>query len=103
MKYIISLLFLFIIGCEDKIPSQKDVASLYVDILVAEETYKTMSDSLQISLDSLYNYHAISDSQYLTAIKKYKFDEETWNEFFSLAEEYLDTLKAVEKRNTKKK
>lgn len=103
MKYFLALLFLILIGCDDKTHSQKDVAKLYVDILIAEETYKTMSDSLQISLDSLYNYYKTSESQYLTALKKFKYDEETWNEFFALAEEYLDTLKALEERNTKQK
>ncbi len=99
MKYILSTLLLLLISCNftEKV-SPKEIAHLYVDILIAEETYKVDADSMKIATDSLYKFHNISESKYLKELENYRYDEETWKEFFSLAEEYLDTLKAVEKR-----
>ena len=104
MKYLLFTLFLFLISCEvnEKI-SQKKISQLYVDILIAEETYKTDSDSMKIVIDSLYKFHEITESKYLKEFENYSYTEDTWKEFFKNAEEYLDTLKAVEKRANIKK
>ena len=97
MKRVIPILFLFIWGCSiSDSPSKEKIANLYVDILVVEETYKTDVDSMNILIDSLYNYYKIDKAQYLQALESFKYDEETWNEFFAYAEEYLDTLKTRE-------
>ena len=99
MKYIIITLFIFLLSCESKPqPSKKEVALLYVDILVAEETYKREIDSMKIAVDSLYKFHNITKEIYTASLVGYKTDEDTWNNFFDLATEYLDTLKAVERR-----
>jgi len=99
MKYILLTIIILLISCESKPqPSQKEVAQLYVDIQVAQETYKTMIDSMKINIDRLYIIHNISKEVYKLSLVSYKNDEDTWNNFFDLATEYLDTLKAVEKR-----
>ena len=99
MKFILITIFLLLISCENKPqPSQKEVALLYVDILVAEETYKREIDSMKIAVDSLYNLHNITEEIYTASLVDYKTYEDTWNSFFDLATEYLDTLKAVERR-----
>lgn len=99
MKYIIITLIIFFISCENKPqPTQKEVAHLYVDILVAEETYKREIDSMKIVVDSLYKLHNINEEIYTSSIVDYKNDEDTWNNFFDFATEYLDTLKVVERR-----
>ncbi|MDA3862017.1 MAG: hypothetical protein PF445_12415 [Melioribacteraceae bacterium] len=104
MKYLAFTLLLFLFSCDFTDDySQKDIAHLYVDVLIVEETYKTDTDSMQIARDSLYNLHKIDESKYLNALKKYRYDEETWEDFFSLAEIYLDTLKKIEKREVKLK
>lgn len=74
------------------------MAHLYVDILVSEETYKHNKDSLKIVADSLYVYYQISAEEYKKEIEKFNFSKETWDEFFKLSEEYLDTLKVIEER-----
>ena len=99
MKYLILSLFVLFIGCDGQSqPSQRKVAQLYVDILVAEETYKTDIDSMNIAIDSLYNEHQITKETYMGKLTEYKFNETTWDKFFTYAQEYLDTLKAVESR-----
>ena len=100
-KFIVLLVLLGMIstGCapEEEYDKRK-TAHLYVDILVAEETYKHNIDSLKIITDSLYSYYQISGEEYKRGIEKFNYSEETWDEFFKLAEEYLDTLKASEER-----
>ena len=103
MKQILFISLLLLVSCNfTEETSQKEIAHLYVDILVAEETYKTDADSMQIALDSLYKFHNISESKYLKELENYSYDEDAWKEFFNLSEEYLDTLKAIEKRKVKK-
>jgi len=102
VKIILNYLVILIIltsGCneEPKIEKEK-VAHLYVDILIAGETYKHNSDSIKIITDSLYVYYKIPQDQYKNEIEKFQFSEETWDNFFKLAEEYLDTLKSQEER-----
>ncbi|MEN8193382.1 MAG: hypothetical protein ABFS12_11240 [Bacteroidota bacterium] len=93
------VLTIFSLGCnEDQKIDKEQVAHLYVDILITNETYKHDKDSLNFITDSLYNYYDISQDQYKGEIEKFQFNEETWSDFFKLAEEYLDTLKAIEDR-----
>lgn len=67
-----------------------------MDIIVADETYKHDKDSLKMFTDSLYNFYKIPSEDYKNELEKFKFDEETWDEFFQLAESYLDSLKTIE-------
>ena len=103
MKQILFISLLLLVSCNfTEETSQKEIARLYVDVLVAEETYKADSSSMQIAIDSLYKLHNITESKYLEELENYRYDEDTWKEFFNLSEEYLDTLKAIEKRIVKK-
>jgi len=91
----------FFIGCNsNNYSSDEQIAKLYVDILIAEETYKTNPDFMNAAIDSLYEYYDISKDEYKQALTNYKSDEKTWGSFFTTAEKYLDTLKAIEKRKT---
>lgn len=99
MKYIYLSLFILLISCDSATqPSQKEVAQLYIDILIAEETYKTDIDSMNIAIDSLYKIHNLTQDIYTSSLDEYKHNDDTWNDFFDFADEYLDTLKAIERR-----
>ncbi len=103
-NYIIFALLLFFVGCNlEGNFSQDEIAHLYVDVLIAEETYKTEPDSLKATLDSIYYFHNITEKQYLTELEKYEYDKEKWDTLFSFAEKYLATLKAIEDSTTAKK
>lgn len=100
-KFLISIILFFsiITGCtSDKESNSTLLPQLYVDILIAQESYRHDSDSLKIITDSLYKHYQIPQDQYKREIEKFRFDEETWDEFFKLAEEYLDSLKAKEEK-----
>jgi len=75
-----------------------DIAHVYVNILVAEEEFKSNADSMKIVTNKIYKDYNLDEKMYLTALENYKYDEATWDEFFAIAENYLDTLKSQEKR-----
>jgi len=100
-KYLIVLL-VFVAACNLFSPTKDEIAHLYVDILVAEEEYKSDTDSMKIVVNKLYKNYDITEEDYRTELEKYKYDEETWAEFFVYAENYLDTLKSQEKKFDKK-
>ena len=97
ISFVVSTI-LFSACSKEKEYDKTKMAHLYVDILVAEESYKHNIDSLKIVTDSLYSYYQISGEEYKRGIEKFDYSEETWDEFFRLSEEYLDTLKALEER-----
>lgn len=107
MKQIIIGLILFSLfstGCETKPKFEPEkVAHLYVDLLMIDESYKFDQDSLKIFADSIFNHYQISEEQYKNEIESFQFSEETWSDFFSLAEKYLDTLKKIEDRSIAQK
>jgi hypothetical protein len=97
------MFLLVFVGCEiNEKPSSEKMAHLYVDILVAEEEFKNNGDSLKIAVDSLYSLYKIDEPKYLEQLESYTYDIETWDDFFSLAEVYLDTLKSIEVRKSRK-
>ncbi len=92
---IINFCLLLFQGCEsrEELPTEK-LARLYVDILIAEQTYMYDSDSLQIVLDEVYSRHGITKIEYQNEISKFESDEERWDRFFESAKNYLDSLKS---------
>lgn len=66
---------------------------MYVDILIAEQTYQFDLDSLNSAVQNVYVIHGISKSTYDDEVNRLTADEGRWNEFFDLAQTYLDSLK----------
>jgi hypothetical protein len=77
---------------EEGLPKKK-LAHMYVDILIADQTYQFNLDSLNIAVQNVYEKHGISKSIYDDEVSRLSADEETWNEFFDMAQTYLDSLK----------
>jgi len=106
-KFFIVILVLSFQCCSfENSPDEEQLAHLYVDLLVADETYSHNSDSLSIARDSLFEKYQVNENQYKKVIKGLGEKEETWDDFFALAQEYLDTLKAREaaiKKNRKQR
>jgi hypothetical protein len=96
--YLIKILLIAMLcsGCEqDKEPPKEKIARMYVDILIAEQTYMFDADSQSIAIDQVYVKYGISKENYAHEIRKFETDEEEWSEFFTLAENYLDSLKSM--------
>lgn len=93
---ILIILFVFISfsNCteEEGLPKKK-IAQMYVDILIAEQTYQFNSDSLNNAVQYVFEKHGLSKNIYDDEINRLTADEEKWKEFFDLAKSYLDSLK----------
>ncbi|MCB9209084.1 MAG: hypothetical protein H6610_00885 [Ignavibacteriales bacterium] len=102
----ISLVFilLFIFNfCSDKYEVEKNrLAHTYVDLLVVEDLYKD-TDSLLNKRAKVFEKYSLTEELYDSAYKRMTFNIEEWDNFFELANTYLDSLKAIEKESEQKK
>ncbi|MCP5061251.1 MAG: hypothetical protein GY936_02155 [Ignavibacteriae bacterium] len=90
--FIISLII--ITNCsENNLIEKETLAKAYVDILVVEEYYQNI-DSLRIEKEKVFQKYSIDQESYDLEIKSFSSNQESWDEFFKLANTYLDTLKA---------
>ena len=84
----------FTISCSNNPKIElKTLAKTYVDLLVVEDFYVD-SDSLEIKKAEVFRNNGIDTSSYFSSFKSIKTDNEKWDEFFNLANTYLDSLKA---------
>jgi len=97
-KYSLILLILLFSCNLNNSPSMDDMAHVYVNILVAEEEYKSNNDSMKIAIQNIYAEYNIDEMKYKNHLEEYQCDEQTWDELFRIDENYLDTLKSKEKR-----
>lgn len=98
LKRLYLLLFLislfFITNCKENNEIEKEtLAKAYVDILVVEEYFQNI-DSLRIEKQKVFQNYSIDQESYDLEIKSFSSNQESWDEFFKLANTYLDTLKA---------
>lgn len=95
-QFLLSILFavLFIASCSEE-PSLpvKTTASIYVDLLVAEEKYPNNPDSLLHYRQKVFEKYNITKKEYEKSLSQLEYDNDKWDEFFELSEAYLDTLK----------
>ena len=91
---IIIFVFTFFPNCtrEESLPKKK-IAQIYVDVLIAEQTYQFNSDSLNSAVQNVFEKHGVSKNIYDDEVNRLAADEENWSDFFKLAKTYLDSLK----------
>lgn len=73
------------------------MSKVYVDILVAQETFPEGSDTLAAIEKSIFEKYNISGEEYYFTLKNYETDQEKWSEFFEKSRIYLDSLKIENK------
>lgn len=98
LKRLYLLLFLislfFITNCkENNLIEKETLAKAYVDILVVEEYYQNI-DSLKIEKEKVFQKYSMDKESYDLEIRSFSSNQKSWDEFFKLANTYLDTLKA---------
>jgi len=96
MKFIsILIILLIIISCQSK--SQNDIqktSQIYVDLLVGEETYRGMPDSLIDNRILIFSKYETTEEEYNESFLLMEKNKEEWNKFYENALSYLDTLRA---------
>ena len=94
ISIIISLSLLYC--SEDKDVNLDKLAKVYVDLLVVEDYYEG-TDSLAIKKAEIYEKYNLDTAAFNRSFRKINYDQEKWNEFFKIANTYLDSLKAKNK------
>ena len=87
-----------IFSCQSN--NQNDISKLskiYVDILVVEESYRGMPDSLINNKNKIFENYGITEEKYNESLKGMEESSEEWNLFFENALAHLDSLKKIGK------
>lgn len=99
MKTLLICIFIFLtFSCQSK--TQKDISEIsqiYVDILVVEETYRGVPDSLVVNKNKIFEDYGVTEKKYNESLRGMEQSSEEWNLFFENALAYLDSLKKIGK------
>ena len=96
MKGLIFTLSLFLFfSCEEEPEVDAETTSkIYVDLLIVEETYRGLPDSLIKNKANVFEKYNSSEEEYNNSYLQMKNEQEIWNNFFESSLAYLDTLRA---------
>lgn len=84
---------LFCSGCsKEKIP-EETLIKVYVENVIAEETYSANTDSLRTHRQIIYSKYKITEKDFQEMLKSYAEDKTKWESFFKKANNYLNDLK----------
>ena len=98
---IVILIFLLFSCVNDNEVETETLAKVYVDLLLVEDIYFG-TDSLNLKRNVIFENYGISEESYDSTFKIFEHNSEEWDKFFSLANAYLDTLKANQKKTEQK-
>ena len=85
--------------CTRKHTPPNVLVKIYVDNLIAEETYSFNADSLRIHREKIFKENNITPELYRNELDNYKNDPDAWDQFFKKSAEMLDSLKRIGKIN----
>jgi hypothetical protein len=96
MKLLLSILALLLFfSCDDEADVDVDtISKIYVDLLVAEETYRGHSDSLIQKREDIFAEYNKTEEEYNNTFMQMKNNQKIWSDFFEASLAYLDTLRA---------
>lgn len=99
MKYIFFAAAIILFASCSKEVDTNTMSKVYIDILVAKETFPKGSDTLKAVKNNIFETYEISGEQYYSTLKSFETDQEKWEEFFEKSRIYLDSLKIENKSN----
>ena len=91
-----------IVSCANEEVEIDKLAKVYVDLAVVEDYYNT-ADSIQIMSNEIFHKYNIGKNTYKESFVKFGSDKEKWDQFYKIANSYLDTLKSNLKKSSQKK
>ncbi len=102
MKNLGSLIILIILlatACESSPDLNKETtAMIYVDRLFLKEKYGAREDSLVVKLDSMFLSYNTTQAVFDSSMRYYMSNDKRLDEFFDIADAYVDSLKVNPKR-----
>jgi len=98
LPFLFGILF---ISCSESEIEIDTLAKIYVDLAVVEDYYNN-TDSVKIKTEEIFFKYKIDENKYKDSFVKFGSDKEKWDEFYNLANTYLDTLKSNLKKSSQK-
>ncbi len=80
-------------GCNGKSVSEEVLVKVYVENVIADQTYASNSDSLTIHKKNIFKKYGLTQKDFESELSKYSQDKDEWAKFFKKCNEYLDELK----------
>ncbi len=92
---ILSLLFLTLLcfACGKEKVSEEVLVKVYVENVIADQTFTKNADSLQIYKEAVFKKYGLTEKEFETELGKYSQDKDIWARFFKKANDYLEELK----------
>ena len=69
------------------------LVKIYVENVIADQTYPGNSDSLTIRKNSIFKKYGVTQKDFESELGKYSQDKDQWASFFKKSNKYLDELK----------
>lgn len=93
-----AILFVFLIlllcsDCGGGKASEEVLVKVYVENVIADQTFTKNPDSLRIKKEAVFKKYGITEQEFESELRKYSQDKERWASFFKKANTYLDDLK----------
>jgi len=87
-------LFIYFFACsENNQPERDDIIKIYVDLLIIQEKYSNMPDSINLHYERIFEKYDTKEEIYKSAFKNFSDDPDKWKLFFDDAEKYLESIK----------
>jgi hypothetical protein len=93
-KIILFIVIIILTGCRSKNDEKlQTVAMIYVENVMLEDKYSDRPDTLITLRNKIFEKYRLSKDEYKKIFDGLSAEKEKWDEFFTLSEKYLDTLK----------
>lgn len=91
----LSFFFLALIsfGCGKEKLSEEVLVKVYVENIIADQTYASNADSLRIQKELVFKKYGLTEKEFKNELEKYYQDKNRWTSFFKKSYDYLDELK----------
>jgi hypothetical protein len=84
-------------GCGSPKKREFETASkIYIDNMLVDEKYAGNIDTIKFYRNLVFKKYNMKEDEYRKFFDELSLDRAKWDNFFKLAESYLDTLKAKE-------
>ena len=90
---LVLLFALFCFACGREKTSEEVLVKVYVENVIADQTFTKNSDSLRLKKEAVFKKYGITEQEFESELGKYSQDKERWASFFKKANTYLDDLK----------
>jgi len=88
-SFFFAAVLILLIGCTKKSINEETAVKIYVEKLIAEESYSFNADSILFHKQKVFSKYNTTEYEFNDYLKKLESDQEKWESFFKKSDEYL--------------